>query len=154
MMNERADKRSDLLRHVITTQSVKKMMSRIADNPAMANGIPDDPETWDIFNSRTSGFWVIKTEDKERDIIIKLSEEEREQMIEQAGASDEKWLALMLLKEIKVIAELILKKKEKEEKEFWEKEEKKRETFLEIEKNGVTIDLAEDMEDDVNDYDY
>ena len=83
--------------------------------------------------------------------MIKLSEEEREQMIEQAGESDEKWLALMLLKEIKVIAELILKKEEKE-KEFWENEERKRETFLDIEKNGVTIDLG--VEDDVDDYDY
>ena len=122
-------------------------------DPALANAIPDDPETWDIFNARTSGFWVIKTEDKEKDIIIKLTEEEREQMITEGGESDEKCLALMLLKEIKVIVELILKKEKEEEKEFWKKEEKKRKTFLEIEKNGVTIDLAEDLED-VNDYDY
>ena len=129
-------------------------MSRFANpDPAVVIGIPDDPETWDIFNARTSGFWVIKTEDKEKDVIIKLSEEERSQMIEQAGASDEKWLALMLLKEIKVITEMILKK-EKEEKEFWKKEEQKRETIFRNRKNGVTIDLVEDDMEDVDDYDY
>ena len=120
-------------------------------NPALADGIPDDPETWDIFNARTSGFWVIKTADREKDIIIKLTEEEREQMIAEGGESDEKCLALMLLKEIKVIAELIKTKEKEEEREFWQKEETKRETYIEMEKNGVTVDLSEE---DVDDYDY
>ena len=47
---------------------------------------------------------------------------------------------------------MILKKTE-EEKEFWEKEQNKRKTYLEIEQNGVTIDLYDDV-DDVDDYDY
>ena len=82
-------------------------MSRIADNPhpAIANGIPDDPKTWDIFNVKTTGCWVIKTAEKEKDVMIKLTEEEREQMVEQAGESDERWLDVMLLKEIQLIAE-------------------------------------------------
>ena len=136
-------------------QSVCLIMARLttfaSSDPALANAIPDDPDKWDIYTARTSGFWVIKTENREKDIIIKLTGEEREQMMREGWESDEKCLALVLLKEIKVIAELIKTKEKEKEREFWQKEETKREKYIEMEKNGVTIDLSEE---DVDDYDY
>ena len=123
-----------------------------SSDPALANGIPDDPETWDIYTARTSGFWVIKTEDKEKDIIIKLTEEEREQMMREGWESDEKCLALMLAERNKSDCGADKEEGKRGGEEFWQKEEKKRQTFIEIEKNGVTIDFGED--EDVDDYDY
>ena len=127
---------------------------------SIANGIPDDPETWDVFNVKTTGYWIIKTSKKEKDIVVKLTEKERDEMNELAGGSDERWLALMLMKEIKVIAEMILEKKE-EEKDFWKAEENRRKTDIKKIDKRDALDLDDDDDDDdddvddyVDDYDY
>ena len=124
---------------------------------SQANGIPDDEETWDVFNVKTTGCWVIKTQKKENNFIIKLTQEEKDEMEKLAAGSDERWLAFMLLKELKIVAGII--EKRKEEKEFWEGEIDKRKTNIKKldKRDGVDLDDDlddDDLDDDVDDHDY
>ena len=124
---------------------------------SQANGIPDDEETWDVFNVKTTGCWVIKTQKKENNFIIKLTQEEKDEMEKLAAGYDERWLALMLLKELKIIAGMI--EKRKEENEFWEGEIDKRKTNIKKLDKRDSVDLDDDLDDDdldddVDDFDY